>query len=101
MDSEVKGNFMLRIEHQVMDFATWKQAFDNDPANRRQGGVVRYRVNRLINNPNYVVIDLEFETIERLESFLALLQKIWPKVEGKIIDSPKAHSFAIVEAGKF
>src|SRR5690349_4779898 len=97
MDNRAPGKFMLRIEHQVMDFATWKQAFDNDPANRRQGGVVRYRITSLINNPNYVVIDLEFETIERLETFFVLLQKIWTKVDGKIIDGHKTHLLSIVE----
>ena len=38
----------LRIEHPVPDYAGWKQAFDSDPANRRQLGVRRYQILRAL-----------------------------------------------------
>ena len=51
---------ILQIEHRVNDFDTWKQAFDSDPVGRQQGGVRRYRVLRPTDDPNHVIVDLEF-----------------------------------------
>jgi hypothetical protein len=53
---------ILRIEHPVPDFDGWKTAFDNDPVGRKQSGVRRYQILRAIDDPNYVMIDLEFDT---------------------------------------
>jgi hypothetical protein len=53
---------ILQIEHRVRDFDAWKQAFDNDPVGREQKGVRRYRVLRSLDDPNYVVVDLEFDS---------------------------------------
>ena len=52
---------ILRIEHAVSDYGTWKAAFDSDPAGRAQSGVRRYRIMRPVDDPHYVMIDLEFE----------------------------------------
>ena len=52
----------LRIEHSVPDFAMWKRAFDSDPADRKGSGVRSYEVFRSVENPNFVMIDLEFDT---------------------------------------
>lgn len=57
---------ILRIEHQVPDFAGWKQAFDSDPAGRERSGVRRYAILRAVDDPNYVLIDLEFDLKKRL-----------------------------------
>ncbi|HTE85156.1 MAG TPA: hypothetical protein VK821_10515 [Dehalococcoidia bacterium] len=35
---------ILRIEHAVPSFDSWEQAFDSDPAGRKQSGVRRYQV---------------------------------------------------------
>jgi hypothetical protein len=45
---------ILRIEHAVPTFAGWKQAFDNDPVDRKGSGVRRYQVLRSVDDPNYV-----------------------------------------------
>ena len=37
---------ILRIEHAVPDFESWKAAFDGDPIGRERSGVRRYRVMR-------------------------------------------------------
>ncbi|HZV51596.1 MAG TPA: hypothetical protein VFD49_17740 [Candidatus Dormibacteraeota bacterium] len=68
---------VLRIEHPVSRYEDWKRAFDSDPAGRARGGVRRYRVLRPIDDPNYVLIDLEFDQRHRAEAFLATLQRIW------------------------
>jgi hypothetical protein len=54
--------YMLRIEHPVADYERWKQVFDSDPVGREKSGVRRYQILRPIDDPRYVMIDLEFDT---------------------------------------
>ncbi len=49
---------ILRIEHQIKDFDSWKAAFDRDPIGRRQSGVRRHRILRPVDDANYVMLDL-------------------------------------------
>ncbi|CAN5656341.1 hypothetical protein BH18ACT17_BH18ACT17_07380 [soil metagenome] len=81
---------VVRIEHQVPDYTTWKQAFDSDPVGREQSGVLRYRILRAIDDPNYVMIDLEFDSVERAEAFVGSMQGVWGRVQGMLISDPRA-----------
>jgi len=87
--------YMLRIEHPVPNYEGWKQAFDSDPVGREKSGVRRYQILRPIDNPSYVMIDLEFDTIDQAEALLAAMRVVWGRVEGKIMMNPQAQ---IVEA---
>jgi hypothetical protein len=49
-------------EHAIKDFATWKAAFDRDPIDRYGLGVRRHWVGRPLDDPHYVVGELEFDT---------------------------------------
>ena len=72
----------LRIEHPVTDFDTWMAAFDRFADLRHQSGVLHQRIQRPIDDPRYVVIDLEFATTAEAETFLQILQtKIWSTPE--------------------
>ena len=88
---------ILRIEHKVPNFEGWKKAFDNDPINRKQSGVRRYRIFTPTDDPNYVIIDLKFENLINAESTLTVLQKLWSNVEGKVMVNPQARILNIVE----
>jgi hemerythrin-like domain-containing protein len=69
----------LHIEHSVTDFGTWSEAFTRFADARRQGGVRGARVQQPVDDPAYVVIDLDFDTVPEAEKFLAFLQEnIWP-----------------------
>ncbi len=81
---------VLRIEHTVADYEAWKQAFDADPAGRERSGVRRYRILRAMDDPNYVMIDLEFDTIGDAEALLASLRPIWDRVQGTLMSDPQA-----------
>ena len=87
--------YMLRIEHPVPNFDGWKQAFDGDPVGREKSGVRRYQILRPIDNPNFVMIDLEFDTAGQAEALLAAMRVVWGRVEGTVMTNPKAQ---IVEA---
>lgn len=71
----------LRIEHAIVDFETWKTAFDRDPVGRRQSGVRSYRVFRPLDDARYVMIDLDFDAPAQAEQFLARLRKVWSRTE--------------------
>ena len=87
----------VRIEHRVPDFAAWKAAFDGDPIGRERSGVRRYRVARALDDPNYVTIDLDFDTAPEAETFLAAMRGVWGRVVGSIIESPQARIVETVE----
>ena len=93
--------FILRIEHPVMDYDGWKKAFDSDPAGRKKSGVRQYRVLRPVDDPKYVMIDLEFDTKEQAEALLAAMRKVWGEVQGKIILKPIVRITEAVEVKKY
>lgn len=90
---------ILRIEHSVPDFEAWKQAFDSDPVGREQGGVRRHRILRQVGDPNYVMIDLEFDSSSEAENFLAALRDLWGRVD--VMRDPKARIVEVVESKEY
>jgi hypothetical protein len=92
---------ILRIEHPVHDYGMWKEAFDNDPAAREKSGVRRYQILRPIDDPNYVMIDLEFDTPSDAEALLAAMRVVWDRVAGTIISTPQARIVEAVETKKY
>lgn len=89
---------ILQIEHPVRDYESWKTAFDSDPIGRQQGGVRRYRVLRPVDDPSYVAVDLEFDTTDEAEAFLAALRGLWARAEAEgLMESPQARIVEAVE----
>ena len=75
----------LHIEHPISDFSTWSAAFERFADQRKRAGVRAQRIQRPVNDENYVVIDLEFDTVTGAESFLAFLKTtVW----GSVANSP-------------
>jgi hypothetical protein len=93
--------YILRIEHPVSDFDGWKKAFDSDPVGREKSGVRRYRVFRPIDDPKYIMIDLEFDTINEANALLAAMRVVWGRVQGKIIFNPQARIVEAVESKEY
>lgn len=71
----------LKIEHAIVDFETWKGAFERDPIGRAESGVRRYRVCQPVDDPKYVIIDLDFDGPQEAEAFLERLRGVWSRVE--------------------
>jgi hypothetical protein len=59
---------VLQIEHPIRDFDTWKTAFDRFSDKRQQSGVRRHQIFQPADDPNYVVLDLEFERESEAEA---------------------------------
>ena len=93
--------YVLRIEHPVPNFEGWKQAFDSDPVGRVKAGVRRYQILRAIDDPNFVMIDLEFDTVQQAEALLAAMRVVWGRVEGTIMMNPKARIVKVAETKSY
>lgn len=89
---------IVRIEHAVASFEGWKQAFDRDPADRKGSGVRRYQILRPKDDPNFVIIDLEFDTLNQAEAFLQTMQRIWNGPGKAVMKDPRARITERVEA---
>lgn len=92
---------VLRIEHPVPDYDIWKEAFDNDPVGRERSGVRRYRILRSIDDPNYVLIDLEFDTSGEAEALLAAMRVVWDRVPGVVMSDPEVRIVEAVETKEY
>jgi hypothetical protein len=88
---------VLRLEHSVKSFDAWKHAFDNDPADRAGSGVRRYDVLRSVDDPDFVAIDLEFDTPGEAERFLEKVEQVWAGRGGALVQAPRGRIFESVE----
>lgn len=89
---------VLRIQHGVSSYDAWKQVFDGDPIDRRGGGVLRYRIDRPVDDPNFVVVDLEFDDAGRATAFLGRLRELWEGPGRDVMRSPQAWILETAEA---
>ena len=68
----------LHIEHPITDFDTWSSAFRRFADARRQAGVRGHRIQRTVDDPNHLVIDLDFDTVDEARAFLGFLSTtVW------------------------
>jgi hypothetical protein len=66
----------LHIEHAITDFATWLTAFGKLANGRRHAGVRDERVHQPIDDQHYIVVDLDFDTVEQATAFLQFLETV-------------------------
>ena len=95
---------VLQIEPPIRDFDTWKGAFDRFSDFRQQSGVRRHRVSRPTDDPNYIMIDLEFDSPSEAESFLAALRRnVWSSREAApaLMGEPQTRIVEAVEVKEY
>jgi hypothetical protein len=94
---------ILQLEHAITDFDVWKKAFDSDPVRRKEGGVRRYRVLRPVDDPNYIKVDLEFDTSSEAEAFRAALEDLWGsgRAAPALVGSPKTRIVEAVQSEEY
>lgn len=91
--------FILRIEHPVQNYDAWKKAFESDPIGRKKSGVRRYRIMRSVDDPNYVMIDLELDSASAAKAAHAALLQLWSNVD--VMRNPQARSVEVVEEEEY
>jgi hypothetical protein len=78
---------ILRIEHPVLDYELWKNLFDSKgPDFRKRFGARRYQVLRPVDDPRFVMIDVDFDDRNGAEGLLGALRELWGQ-PGHNIDS--------------
>jgi hypothetical protein len=92
---------VLHITHTVNNFDVWKASFDTFEEFRQKSGVRRYRVTRPVNNPDFVAIDLEFDSLNQAEALLTEVQKVWERVNGTLIRDPQWQFSEAVQTTEF
>jgi hypothetical protein len=88
---------ILRIEHPVPDYDLWKNAFDSDPVGRVRSGVRRYQVLRPVDDPRYVMIDLEFDNPKQAEGLLSAMREVWARSGHNLTSQQRARIAEAVE----
>ena len=89
---------ILRIQHSVPNFESWKRAFESDPMDRKASGVRQYHVHRSVEDPNFVMIDLEFDSVAEAERLLERLRRLWAGPGGAVMQNPEAWVVETVES---
>jgi hypothetical protein len=68
----------LHIEHPITDYDTWSGAFARFADRRREAGVRRWRVTRPLDDPQYILVDLDFDSVEQARAFEGFLRaQVW------------------------
>ncbi|MFD9550968.1 hypothetical protein ACFWBG_26555 [Nocardia salmonicida] len=78
----------LHIDNTVRDYDDWKAAFDQFERFRADNGVRGYRVGRVADTPQRVLIDLDFDDRTTAEAFRTALAVVLatPRSRAMVID---------------
>lgn len=66
----------LLIEHPISDLATWLAAFGQFEDARRNAGVTAQRICCPVDDDRYIVVELDFETVEGATGFMEFLEQV-------------------------
>ena len=83
----------LHIEHAITDFDVWVAAFSSFDQARRTAGVRDARVHQPLDDPKFVVVDLDFDTRDEATAFLGFLEAVvWqnPANSPALVGAPRA-----------
>ena len=68
----------LRIEHAIHDYETWHEAFDRFAEARTKAGVRSFAIRQPVDDPKYLMLDMEFDNVGQAEAFAEFLHKrVW------------------------
>jgi hypothetical protein len=66
----------LHIEHQISDLDTWLGAFGGFAEARRGAGVTAERIHQPVEDDRYIVVQLDFATVEAAREFKNFLEGV-------------------------
>jgi hypothetical protein len=93
----------LRIEHAITDYQLWKKAFDGFAEARARAGVRSCAIRLPADDPNYLMLDLEFDTAGAAGTFAEFLtQHVWssPTTSPGLAGAPKTRILNLVRDGE-
>ena len=90
------------VEHSISDYATWKAAFDRFADARDRAGVRRHRIQRLVDDDSYLIIDLDFDTVMQAERFRDFLRtEVWSSSQNApaLVGAPQTRILEQIASG--
>ena len=66
----------LHIEHPISDLGTWLGAFNQFAEARRDAGVKAQRIHQPLDDDHYIIVQLDFDTVEAAEQFKVFLESV-------------------------
>ena len=66
----------LHIEHPISDLDTWLGAFSQFADARKGAGVTAQRIHQPVDDDRYIVLQLDFDTVEGAEQFKGFLETV-------------------------
>jgi hypothetical protein len=68
----------LHIEHAITDLPTWRAAFDRFASAREGAGVTASRIFQPVDDPKYLIVQLDFPSAEAAAQFRGFLEaNVW------------------------
>jgi len=67
---------ILHIGHEISDLTTWIEAFSRFAPAREQAGVQQTEVFQPSDDPNYIVVNLRFESVDAATNFRTFLHNV-------------------------
>lgn len=68
----------LRIEHAITDYQLWRKAFDGFAEARARAGVRSFAIRLPVDDPQYLMLDLEFDLPGPAQAFADFLMRhVW------------------------
>ena len=83
----------LHIEHPISDLGTWLGAFNQFADARREAGVTAQRIHQPVDDDRYIVVQLDFDTIQAADQFKSFLESVvWksPDLSPGLAGTPRA-----------
>ncbi len=89
----------LRIEHAIGDYDLWRSAFDRFAQARTDAGVRGYAIRRPVDDPGFLMLDLEFDSVDEADSFARFLrEQVWssPTASPALAGAPRTRVLELV-----
>lgn len=91
----------LHIQHAITGYAEWRAAFDRFETARTGAGVRAQRVHQPVDDPRWVVVDLDFDDREAASAFLGFLREaVWSSRDASPALAGEPTARVLVPAGQ-
>ncbi|HET9015419.1 MAG TPA: hypothetical protein VFN57_07475 [Thermomicrobiaceae bacterium] len=85
---------LLSVQHTVSDYPAWRSVFDAMGELRQDWGVTVEAVHQLADDPNTVLVQLEFATVAQARGFLTSREHRAAMKRGGVEGTPRVEVYA-------
>lgn len=88
----------ILIKHTVEDYDAWKPGFDDHDSTREEYGQLGYELYRVSDDPNAIVIMMEWDSVENAQRFLEESDVKEKMAELGVIGEPEIYFLDSIES---